>query len=457
MVTTKTELYHLTITDAAELIKSKEISPVELTQAYLDRIEQFDGTVRAFTDLRAESALAAAKKAEDEIVAGDYKGPLHGIAFTAKDQLDSEGNPSSMRGPSEAMYDSDATPIARMKDAGAVYLGKVVMSSMDPIPQPRNPWNLEHGSGGSSSGSGASVSAGFCTASLGEDSAGSIRGPANFANLVGVIGTYGRVSRKGLAPMGWTLDRCGPLAYTVKDAAYVLGGIAGSDPSDYTSSGMPVDDYTSKLGEDIAGMVIGVPRKYIEARDVQPDIVSAFEAALMAMESLGARIEEIDIPNLDQANPVSMILFSNEMMAANYDHLHEWIETQPALRKKFLAMAAMTPASDYLQAQRLRAFLRQEFKTVMSKVDVIATPTGVATAPKYGETMDRSLMWMVPSFTAMFSIVGMPAMSVPAGFDSTGLPIGMQLAASPFEESTMLKAAYAYERSTPWHTRRAVL
>jgi aspartyl-tRNA(Asn)/glutamyl-tRNA(Gln) amidotransferase subunit A len=456
MVTTKSELSHLPITAAAELIKTREISPVELMKSYLERIEKFDSKVRAFTHME-DGLLEAAKKAEGEIAAGDYRGPLHGIAFTAKDQLDSEGAPSSMRGPSAGMYDSDATPIVKMKEAGAIYMGKVVMSGMDPVtaPQPRNPWNLDHGCGGSSSGSGASVAAGFTSASLGEDSAGSIRGPASFGNLVGVIGTYGRVSQKGLATMGWTLDHCGPITHSVEDAALILEAISGYDPADKGTVRIGAD-FTSELKSGIKGMVIGVPRKYISERDVQPDMMAGFEESLAALKSLGATIKEIEVPHLEFANVVSMVMFSNEQFAANFDHLYEWLETQPRMKLKFLALGALTSGPDYLQSQRYRAFLRNEFKKVMSDVSVIATPSQETTAPKYGDPM-KPLMWMTPSFSAMFSILGLPAMSVPGGFDSKGLPFGLQLAAGPFDEATMLKAAYAYEQATPWHKKVAPL
>lgn len=458
MVTTPAKLSQMTIADVSELIKTKEVSPVELLQAYLDRIEKLDGKVMAFTKLHETEAVAAAKKAESEIMAGDYKGPLHGITFTAKDQLDSEGAPSFMRGPSASKYDFDAPPIANMKVAGAVYMGKVVMSGMDPVtcPQPRNPWDLEYGCGGSSSGSGASVSAGFTTASLGEDSAGSVRSPSSSCGLVGAIGTYGRVSRRGLANMAWTLDRCGPLTNSVKDTALVLEAISGYDPKDLTSSKTPKPDFMSTLGDGVKGLVIGVPYKYIADREVDPEVMAAFDESMKTLESLGAKIEEFDIPHMDMANPAIMVYYANEMFAANNDHFFDWLEEEPRGVRQIMAMAAFTSGPDYLQAQRFRAYLRNEYRKVMTKVDVVATPCQAQTAAKYG-VPGGPMRFMQPGFTAMFSVTGMPAMSMPNGFDSKGLPIGLQIVGSPFDEATMLKTAYAYEQATSWHTRRAPL
>ena len=458
MVTTPAKLSQMTIFEASELIKTKEISPIELLQAYLDRIDQVEDKVMAFAKLEKSAAMAAAKKAESDIMAGDYKGPLHGITFTAKDQLDSEGAPSFMRGPSSSSYDFDATPIASMKVAGAVYMGKVKMTGMDPtaFPQPRNPWNLDYGCGGSSSGSGASVSAGFCSASLGEDSAGSVRSPSSSCGVVGAIGTYGRVSRRGLAAMAWTLDRCGPLTNSVKDTALVLEAISGYDPTDPSSSKAPAPDFMTTLEDGVKDLVIGVPTKYIADREVDAEVMAAFDESMKTLESLGAKVEEFDIPNMDMSNPAIMVYYANEMFAANKDHFYNWLEEQPRGVRQILAMAAFTSGPDYLQAQRFRTYLRNEYRKVMEKVDVIATPCQAQTAAKYG-VPGGPMRFMKPGFTAMFSVAGMPAMSMPNGFDSKGLPIGLQFAASPFDEATMLKTAYAYEQETSWHTRRAPL
>lgn len=458
MVATNSGLYHMSLTESAALLKSKEISPVELMQAYLDRIDALESKVGAFARME-DGLIEAAKKAESEIAAGDYRGPLHGITFTAKDQLDAEGAPSFVHGASAPNYNHDATSIALLKKSGAIYMGKAVMSGQPDVPQPRNPWNLEYGSGGSSSGSGASVSAGFCTASIGEDSAGSIRFPASHTNLVGAIGSYGRVSRFGLAPLGWTKDHAGPMTHTVKDASLILQAISGHDPRDYSSSKAPVPDFTGDIESGVKGMVIGVPRSYIDASETDPEILEIFETALDRMISLGAEIEEFEIPHLDLANPCSLIMHSTENTAAQYDHMEEHLASalESRMKYRFMALSAFTTGPDYLQAQRFRSYLRNEFKKVLGKVNVIATPTHTSAALPYAAPSSLLEIWLKPTFCAMYSVTGMPAMSVPAGFNSVGMPVGFQLAAAPFDEVTMLKAGYAYEQATPWHERRTAL
>jgi aspartyl-tRNA(Asn)/glutamyl-tRNA(Gln) amidotransferase subunit A len=458
MVTTKSELFHLPLTEVAALLESKEVSPVELMKTYLSRIEALDGKIGAIAKLE-DGLIEAAKRAEGEIMAGDYRGPLHGTTFTVKDQLDAKGNPSFVHGPSAPKFDFDATPIAKMKEAGAIYMGKAVMAMQPDKPQPRNPWNLEYSSGGSSSGSGAGLSAGFFTSSLGEDSAGSIRFPASYGNQVGTTGSYGRVSRHGLAPLGWTKDHCGPMTHGVKDSALIMQVISGHDPLDYTSSKAPVDDYVTGIGEGVQGMIVGVPASYIKASAIDPEVLAAFGASIDTLVSLGAEIEEFEVPDLDLANACSLIMHSTENSAAQYDHMTEHMERAKTDRQKyrFLALSAFTTGPDYLQAQRFRQFLRNEFKNVTDRVDVIATPTHTKTAPLYATPSNLLEIWLKPTFCAMYSVTGMPAMSVPGGFNSTGMPIGLQLAAAPFNEATMLKAAYAYEQATPWHERRAAI
>ena len=461
MVTTsKTELFHLTIAELAELIKSRKLSPVELTQAYLDRVEAVDGKVGAFIDLMADKALAQAEAAEKEIAAGDYKGPLHGMAFAVKDQMDSEGSPSFMRGKTAPAHSEDATAISRLKAAGAVYMGKLVMSGQPGVPQPRNPWDLEHVTGGSSSGSGAALAAGMCSATLGEDSAGSIRNPASLNGLVGVIGSYGRVSRHGLASMGWTIDHCGPLAWTVKDAAYVLEAIAGYDPKDPKTSDAPVPEYSARLEGGIKDVTIGVPRKIIEspALGVQPDVLAAFNESVKTLKSLGAKIVEVDVPLYEESTFLSFVLYTGEYFAEYMSQIDWFAENAREARFGRMGLGALTTAGDYLHAQKLRSYTRSEFKKLFSQIDLLATPAMAATAAKATDmALESRDWWKKPGFAAIFNVTGLPAMSLPGGFDSAGLPIGLQLGAGPFEEAAMLKAAYAYEQATPWHTRRAAL
>src|ERR1044072_2176353 len=293
-------LYYLSIHEAQQLIKERKLSPVELTQAVLDRIARVDGKLHAYINLMSECALNEARAAEAEIAHGKWRGPPHGIPVAVKDQLDVEGAPARIRQFTKGV--GDATAVRKLREAGAVMLGKLHMSSLPDgsLPSPRNPWNTEHITGGSSTGSGAALAGGLCLGSLGEDTAGSIRNPSAFCGLAGLKATYGRVSRFGLAPLSWPLDHCGPMARVVEDLAHMLQAIAGHDPKDPTSSSVPVEDYTGALRADVKGMVIGVPRDYIDecAPRTAPIVLQRVQEALGALKSLGARVEEIKVPTL---------------------------------------------------------------------------------------------------------------------------------------------------------------
>jgi aspartyl-tRNA(Asn)/glutamyl-tRNA(Gln) amidotransferase subunit A len=449
--------FELTITEAADLIRRGELSPVELTSSYLDRIHRLDSRVGAFVELTSEAALTQARLAEAEIRSGNYRGPLHGTVFAVKDQLDAADAPSFMRGSKAGDHATDAVVIARLKAAGAIYIGKLVMSGQPGQPQPKNPWSLERVTGGSSSGPAAAVAARFCTASLGEDSAGSIRNPASLCGLVGVIGTYGRVTRSGLASMGWTIDHCGPLAWTVRDAAHILETIAGHNPQDRATTRAAVPMFTAGLGRDINGLRVGVPFKAVEspAMDVRPDILAAFTTSLGTLESQGAEIVEVTVPFLEEATHISYVLYIGEY-AAEYRDQMEWTSTHARdARLIRLALGALTTASDYLQAQRVRTRMRRECQKVFGQVDVLVTPTMTATAEKASSTTKPlDLWWTKPGFTPLANVLGVPAMTVPCGFDPNGLPIGLQVIGQPFDEATVLSVAYAYEQATPWHIRR---
>src|SRR5437899_88442 len=312
-------LYYLTIHEARKLIQSRALSPVELTRAVLKRIEAVDGRLHAYLNLMADNALAEARVAEAEILRGDYRGPLHGIPVAVKDQLDVQGTPALIGGqrPPES---EDSTVVDKLRKAGAVLLGKLAMSSLPiEIPQPCNPWDTERITGGSSTGAGAAVAAGLCMGAIGEDTAGSIRNPASLCGIVGLKGTYGRVSRHGLAPLSWSLDHCGPMTRAVEDVAHMLQAIAGHDPKDPTCSSVPVVEYASALREDVKGMIIGVPRDYIEecAPRTQPIVLKLVEKAIEQLKSLGARVENITVPTLKLATIANAVIYYNEFWAAH--------------------------------------------------------------------------------------------------------------------------------------------
>jgi aspartyl-tRNA(Asn)/glutamyl-tRNA(Gln) amidotransferase subunit A len=318
----------------------------------------------------------------------------------------------------------------------------------------RNPWNPDHIPGGSSSGSGAALAAGLVTGATGSDTGGSIRGPAAFCGIVGLKPTYGRVSRAGVLTLSWTLDHAGPMARTVEDCAYLLQALAGHDPADPASSRIPVDDYLAPLGGDIRGLRIGVPRTYF-FDGVDPEVTQAFEAALTTLRELGAEVRDVTIPSL-HTTPAFLLILMAEAFAYHERDLREHPELYgDVLRERILAGALVT-AAEYTQAQRLRAQLCGEVAEVLRHVDVLATPTTTTPATAFTRAQDPELAFP-RSNMAPFNLTGLPTLALPCGFASSGLPLSLQLAGRPFEESIVLRAGHAYEQATPWHTRRPPL
>ena len=459
-----TELHFMTIHEFSGLVRDGKLSPVELTQAFLDRIQAVDGQVRAYVTPTADSAMEEARAAEAEIQAGKYRGPLHGIPIALKDLYDTRGVRTTgqskvleHRVPSE-----DATTTALLRQAGSVFLGKLAMHEFalggpatSLFDQARNPWNLDHVTGGSSSGSGAAVAAGLCMGSLGSDTGGSIRGPASLCGIVGLKPTYGRVSRYGVLPLAWSLDHCGPMTWTVEDTALMLQVIAGHDPKDTTSSRGPVPDYTASLVEDVKGIRIGVPRHYFLNQDsgLDPETAAAVEKAIADLEGMGAKVEEVTVPSLDVARVANTVTMLTEAFTYHWKNL----KTQPQnfgedVRLRFY-LGGLFTAGDYIQAQRARSRVTREFAKVMERVDVIATPTSLKAASALKD-LDPMGSMGAPSFTGPFNQTGMPAISVPCGFTSQGLPIGFQLAGRSFDEATVLRVAYTYQQQAGWYKQR---
>lgn len=454
-------LYYLTIHEAQQLIRDRKLSPVELTRAVLARIAAVDGKLHAFINLMAESAMQAARAAEAEIARGDWRGPMHGIPVAVKDQLDVEGAAARVRQFTQGV--GDATAVRKLREAGAVMLGKLHMSSMPgpELPQPRNPWNTEHITGGSSTGSGASVAGGLCLGSLGEDTAGSIRNPSAFCGLAGLKATYGRVSRYGLAPLSWSLDHCGPIARAVEDTAHLLNAIAGHDPKDPTSSTVPVSDYTSALRDDVKGMVIGVPRDYINecAPRTEPIVLKLVGKAIDELQSLGARVEEVKVPTLNLATIANAVIYYNEFWAAHRSAAAEVLKTGAAQRRARIYLGILTNSADYIQAQRVRSRVRAECAEVFKKVDCLALPCQAGPAPLVKDVgpIDTLFKHVVPEYHGPFNLTGLPTLAVPCGFSENNLPIALQLVGKPFDEPTILRAGYTYQQRMKWYERRPTL
>ncbi|MCH8898426.1 MAG: hypothetical protein IIC33_09050 [Chloroflexi bacterium] len=387
MVDSSTKLHFLTIREASELIRRRELSPVELTRAFLDRIQATDDRLHSFITLLSDQALEQARTAEAEIIAGGYKGPLHGIPIALKDLYDTAGirTTAGSRVDTDRVPVEDCTAYARLKSAGAVLLGKLAMhefalggpdwtTGFEPA---RNPWNLDHITGGSSSGSGSAVASGQAMGALGSCTGGSIRGPASLCGIVGLKATYGRVSRAGVVTLSWSQDHCGPMTWTVEDTAYMLQALAGHDPKDPTTSTAPVPDYSRSLREDVKGLTIGVPRHFFFAPNpsVNPEVVATVEKGLTALQDLGANLEEVTIPSLDHVRAANIVIMLSEAFAFHEKNL----KTRPQdfgdmVRARF-RIGGLFSSSDYIQAQRVRQMIKRDFANVMRKVDLLVTPT----------------------------------------------------------------------------------
>ena len=468
----RNEIPFLSATELAEMYRSGQVSPVEATEAYLARIEQVDPALNSYITVTAEQARAEARQAQEEISAGQVRGPLHGIPVAVKDQFCTDGVATT--GGSEILRDYvpdyDATVMARLKDAGAILLGKLNMSEFamgdafhHPYGRPRNPWDLSRNPGTSSSGSGGATAAFLCATSLGEDTAGSIRGPAAFCGLAGIRPTWGLVSRYGMLASTWSMDAAGPISRTVKDCAATLGAIAGYDPNDPYTRNAPVPDYLEGLESGVRGLRVGVISDRVNADGVEPDIRDAVNAAVAHMGELGAEVQEISIPLIADSAAISTTLIYVDATAVHRQGLRDHPEKYDHNNRVRLLTGALVPAQAHHKAARLRQMLRDQILDALNQVDVLALPaSSVQATPipteagmaKNGKEDFLNMLGGRRTYTSPFNVAGVPAMSINCGFTSDNLPVGLQLVGRPFDEPTLFRAAYAYEQSTDWHTRR---
>ena len=455
-----------TVGSLADAIKAKKLSPVEAVRGYLERIERLNPKLRAFITVDAEGALRRARALEDEAPRRSsprrsprLQGPLRG-----------EGSSHLLRHetPDYFLSAQDCTAVTRLSRAGAITLGKLNMSELAMGPfgdnahhgDAQNPWRLGHITGGSSSGSGAAVAARLCAGALGSDTGGSIRLPAAACGIVGLKPTYGRVSRAGAMALSWSYDHLGPMTLTVRDCALLLGVIAGPDPADATASAREVPDYLAALDAPVRDLRIGVPENYY-FDELHPEVERAVREAIAALGSLGARVEALRVPD-----PGPMVAAcNNTMVSAEAAAIHSRVlkerpgDLQPAVLAR-LAPGLRVSAYDYLQGSRLRAQLTREFiAEVFAKVDVLVAPTipepALALAEaKSGTTEDVvGRMGRFSRLTRPFNALGLPVLSVPCGFASSGLPLSVQLVGRPFDEASVLRLGHAYEQASPWHRR----
>jgi len=450
-----TDLHFLTIAEAAGRIRAGTLSPVALTEAYLDRIAALDGTLHAYIRVLAPEALAEARQAEAEIAAGGWKGPLHGIPLGIKDIYNTAGIATT--GHSALFRDhvpaEDATTVRLLRAAGAIVLGKLSTfefaiggPSFDlPWPPARNPWNLDRQPGGSSSGSGTAVAAGLCAGAMGSDTGGSIRYPAAWCGIAGHKPTYGLVSRKGVLPLAYSLDHAGPMCWTSEDCALMMQVLAAHDPADPASADVPVPDFAAALSGDLSGLRVGLVRHFYE-KDAPSgaETIAALEQAVALLSSLGAKVADITIASRAAYTDLCMLIMEAEAFAIHERHLTATPELYGALARRWIMSGAMVPASAYINAQRLRAKLTAELVARMQDVDVLLMPTWGEPASEFGEAASLRLD---VAFTMPFNVTGSPALSVCSGFSSDGLPLSMQIVGRHFEDATVLKVGDAFEKA----------
>jgi len=464
------DLVFLSVARQAELIRSRAVSPRELVAAYLARIERYDGVLRAYITVCAEQAMTEAVQAERDIAAGNYRGPLHGIPFGVKDQLCTRGIRTTVGSKIMADHvpDYDATVVTRLIRAGAILIGKENLHEFGkggtnyfPYGQPRNPWDPSRNPGSSSSGSGIAPAAGLCSGSLGEDTGGSVRGPAAACGVVGLRPTFGRVSRHGGMMYGWTADTIGPITRTVEDNALFLGAIAGHDENDALSSPRPVPDYVSSLKNGIRGVRLAVVTEMARPEGVHPEVRAAFETALAALKELGAQVSEVTLPWARHAIPLNMMTSDADVASMFLPLLRaRWDDFDVGTRTR-MATAALVPAAIYSRAMRARAVVRGQILDTLTQYDALLCPTSLRPPASIDDAREKveskddvaQRLILRRITTHPFGTANVPTLAVPMGFTSEGLPLSLQIAARPFAEEAVYRIGHAYERATQWHAQ----
>jgi aspartyl-tRNA(Asn)/glutamyl-tRNA(Gln) amidotransferase subunit A len=455
-----------TLAEAGRKIAAGEVSPVALTEAALARAEALQPKLDAFIEITAERALAAAKRAEQEIAGGRRRGPLHGIPYGLKDIYDAAGLRTTAH--SRLLLDNvasaDAETTARLEAAGMILIGKLATHEFAtggpafdlPFPPARNPWNPRHFTGGSSSGSGAAVAAGIVSLAMGSDTGGSIRLPAAYCGTVGLKPSYGRVSRRGVAPLCYSLDTTGPLTWTVEDAALSLQVLAGYDPRDPGSADLPVPDYTARLRDGVNGLRVGYCRAFSTDGEVEAVQSAALDAAAQLLAKLGAEVSEVALPPNEQFQACVRTISASEGFAIHAKDLQTRPELYARVTRERLMLGAFVSARQYVQAQRLRRILTRKVDALFERCDLLLTAIVPGPAPLLEETDDGPWRRQQP-LASVFNATGHPAMAQPCGFAANGLPLSLQLVGRHFDEATVLRAGHAYEAAAGWIEKRPAL
>jgi len=472
------DVENLTIAGLAPEIKDRKVSPVEVTRLFLERIERINPILNAYVTITADDALADATRAENEIGHGGYRGPLHGIPFSIKDNIATNGvrTTAGSKILDQWKPDFDATVVAKLKEAGAVILGKTNLhewalggTTINPFyGTTRNPWDLNRIAGGSSGGSAAAVALSLCLGSIGTDSAQSVRNPGSMCGIIGLKPTYGRISQYGTVPGtgAYSCNHTGILTKNVEDAAIVLQAVAGHDQQDPLSADKPVANYRASIGRNIKNLRVGILRGYFE-EDMAREVKETFREAIAVLQRLGMETEDVTIPHMDLMPAVKVCTSRVENASAHERNLRTRARDYSKQTLYAYLSALLVPASAYLMAQRVRRMICDEFHDLLKRVQLFALPTVPFAVPTIdecnsgwlnidGKTIRRQdERGGADSFcTIPFNVTGFPSMSVPCGFAKAGTPIGMQIASGPFHEELIFSVAHAYEQATEWHKRK---
>ena len=452
----------LTIKDAAAGLRSHAYSSTDLTTALIKKAKELNPTLGAFITFSDAGALEAAATADANFAKGVDTGPLQGIPMAVKDIIATKDAPTTAnslvldRAWGEGI---DATVVQKLRAAGAAIIGKLVLNEFatgmpdpsKPFPMPQNPWDLERSAAGSSSGTGIAVAAGMVLGGLGTDTGGSTRGPSSFNGLSGLKQTFGRVSKAGCVPLGYSLDGINPMARSAYDCALILQVIAGYDPADPTTVDVPVPDYLAALTGDVTGVRIGVPVGYFyDSPELDAEVKASVLAAIDVLKGAGAIVNEIEIPYLNEAKAANSVILSSEAAAYHHNDLGSQFDQYGRYTSESLTRGMLYSGADYVQAQRFRSFFKKVLAGIMTQSDILITPTSVTTATKRSE-MNPLKQLLQPSFTGIWNLTGMPAMAIPTGLSSNTLPMSMQVIGRPFDEASVLRVADAYQRLTSHH------
>lgn len=454
----------LTIQDAAAALRAKQITSVELTSALLDRTKALNPTLGAFITVTEDTAMSEAAAADAKFAAGEDLGPLQGIPYGVKDIIVTKDAPTTANG---VILDPawgegrDATVITRLREAGAVLMGKLVLNEFaigmpdaaKPFPMPQNPWDLERSGSGSSSGTGIAIAGGLILGGLGTDTGGSTRGPSSWNGVSGIKQTFGRVPKFGCVPLGYSLDHINPMARSAWDCAAMLNVLAGYDPNDPTTVDVPVPDYTAGLDGSVAGMRIGVPMSYFfDAPGLDPETKTAVLAAVDALKAAGATVTEVDLPHAKEAKDANQVIMYSESFSYHKNDLAARFDEYGKYTSEVLTRGLFLGGGDLVQAHRFRSYWKKLVAKVMEPLDVLIVPTSIGPAPKRAD-MNPGQQLSAAGFTPQWNLTGLPAMAIPCGFSSSEkpLPLSMQIVGKPFAEETVFKIADAYQRLTDWH------